>query len=151
MASIVLLCTDGSDGSIEALQKSLPLLAPHDRTILVTVESPVDAENTTGTGFSGHRMSPELAGQIETSGDRRAKQILDSTADALGMDDPELMCVVGAPGEAICALATSLPASVVVIGNSGRGGLRRAMMGSTSDHIVRHAPCPVLVQAVGHH
>ncbi|WP_040491873.1 universal stress protein [Ilumatobacter nonamiensis] len=150
MASIVLLCTDGSDVSIEALRKSLPLLAPADRTILVTVESPVDAEKTTGTGFAGRRSSPELAEQIETSGDRQAKEILDSTADALGLDDPELMCVVGAPGEAICTLVTSLPASVVVIGNSGRSGLRRAVMGSTSDYIVRHSACPVLVQAVGH-
>lgn len=149
MESIVLLCTDGSDASIEALKKSYPLLADSDRTILVTVESPVDADNTTGTGFSGRRSSPELAAQIETSGDRRAKEILDATADALGFDDPELNCIVGEPGEAICSLARSLPASVVVIGNSGRSGLRRAVMGSTSDHIIRHAPCPVLVQAVG--
>lgn len=150
MASIALLCTDGSEGSIEALQKTGPLLAPVDRTILVTVESPVDAENTTGTGFSGSSSSPELAAQIETSGDRHAKKILDETAHALGFDDPEYMCIVGSAGAAICELAASLPASVVVIGNSGRGGLRRAVMGSTSDHIVRHCPCPVLVQAVGH-
>jgi len=151
MDSIVLLCTDGSAVSIEAITKCLPRLAPADRTILVAVESPVDAETITGTGFTGRRRSPELAAQIETSGDRTAKAILDSTAEALGLDDPEMMCIVGAPGEAICDLAASLPASVVVIGNSGRGGLRRAMLGSTSDHIVRHCPCPVMVQAVGAH
>lgn len=151
MESIVLLCTDGSPGSIEALGTAFPLLAPTDRTILVTVESPVDPDKITGTGFSGRRTSPELAAQIETSGDRRAKENLDATADALGLDDPEFMCIVGPPGEAICDLAASLPAAAVVIGNSGRSGLRRAVMGSTSDHIVRHSPCPVLVQAVGHH
>ena len=151
MESIVLLCTDGSANSIEAIGRALPLLAPPDRTILVTVESPVDADNTTGTGFSGRRSSPELDAQIETSGDRHAKENLDATADALGLDDPEMMCVVGAPGEAICDLAASLPAAAIVIGNSGRGGLRRAVMGSTSDHIIRHSPCPVVVQAVGAH
>lgn len=151
MASTVLLCTDGSDVSIDALRAALPLLAPADRTIIVTVESSVDADTTTGTGFALRDSAPDLADQIETSGDRRAKQILDATVAALGIDDVELMAIVGRPGYAICELAESLSASVVVVGTSGRGGLRRAMMGSTSDHIIRHAPCPVLVQGVGQH
>jgi nucleotide-binding universal stress UspA family protein len=151
MASIVLLCTDGSDVSIDALRTALPLLAPADRTIVVTVESSVAADTTTGTGFSSRPSAPDVADQIETSGDRRAKQVLDATVAALDLDDVELMAIVGRPGEAICELAEALPASVVVVGTSGRGGLRRAMMGSTSDHIIRHAPCPVLVQGVGQH
>ena len=151
MASTVLLCTDGSDVSIDALRAALPLLAPADRTIIVTVESSVDADTTTGTGFTSQDSAPDLADQIETSGDRRAKQILDATVAALDIDDVELMAIVGRPGYAICELAESLSASVVVVGTSGRGGLRRAMMGSTSDHIIRHAPCPVLVHGVGQH
>ena len=151
MASTVLLCTDGSDVSIDALRAALPLLAPADRTIIVTVESSVDADTTTGTGFTSRNSAPDLADQVETSGDRRAKQILDATVAALDIDDVELMAIVGRPGYAICELAESLAASVVVVGTSGRGGLRRAMMGSTSDHIIRHAPCPVLVQGVGQH
>ena len=151
MTSIVLLCTDGSDVSIDALRTALPLLAPADRTIVVTVESSVDADTTAGTGFRSQASAPDVADQIETSGDRRAKQVLDATVAALGLDDVELMAIVGRPGYAICELAESLPASVVVVGTSGRGGLRRAMMGSTSDHVIRHAPCPVLVQGVGKH
>ena len=151
MASIVLLCTDGSDVSIDALRAALPLLAPADRTIVVTVESSVDPDTTTGNGFTSEASAPDLAEQIETSGDRQAKYILDATVTALGLDDVELMAIVGRPGRAICELAESLPASVVVIGTSGRTGLRRAMMGSTSDHVIRHAPCPVLVQGVGQH
>jgi nucleotide-binding universal stress UspA family protein len=151
MNSIVLLCTDGSEVAIDALRSALPVLQPAERTIVVTVESPVSPNLTTGTGFVSGRDGPALADQIETSGDRAAKQILDRTVEALGLDDAELMAVVGEPGEAICELAATLPASVVVIGTSGRGGLRRAVMGSTSDHIVRHAGCPVLVQGVGQH
>ena len=142
----MLLCTDGSDVSIDALCAALPLLAPADGTIIVTVESSVDADTTTGTGFTSRDSAPDLADQIETSGDRRAKQILDATVAALGIDDVELMAIVGRPGYAICELAVSLSASVVVVGTSGRGGLRRAMMGSTSDRIIRHAPCPVVAR-----
>lgn len=147
--STVLLCTDGSDLAIQALRAATPLLAPADRTIVLTVESPVDPELTTGRGF--HIVADSLAesATIETSGDRAAKQHLDDTVEALGLQGVELMAVVGKPGEAICDAIVSLAASVVVIGTSGRGGLRRAMLGSTSDHVVRHAVCPVLVQGVG--
>jgi len=148
MERITLLCTDGSDVAIEALRASLPLLAPADRTIVVTVESSVAADTTTGSGF--HVTSrTELDAEVETSGDSLASGHLVATVDSLGLDDVELMAVVGQPGPAICDLAEQLPASVVVIGTSGHGGLRRAVMGSTSDHVVRNAPCPVLVQGVG--
>jgi nucleotide-binding universal stress UspA family protein len=153
MTSLVMLCTDGSDDAIEALRAALPILAPTDRTVVVTVESPADPEFTTGTGFSG-RVGDDLSDQIETSGDRAALRHLGDTVTALQLGDPsrgvELMAVVGRPGPAICELATSLGATAIVIGNSGRSGLRRAMIGSTSDHVVRHAPCPVVVQGVGH-
>ena len=150
MASLVLLCTDGSDVAIEALRDSLPILAPTDRTIVLAVESPADAELTAGTGFAG-RASDDLSDQIETTGDRAAKEVLDRTVAALELDDDvEIMAIVGRPGPAICQLATELDATAIVIGSSGRSGLRRAMIGSTSDHVVRHAPCPVVVQGVGH-
>ncbi len=149
MNPIVLLCTDGSDAAIEALRTCRPLLASAERTILVTVESAMDPETETGTGFTLATTSSDPAGQIETSGDRLAKKHLDRTASALEYDDVELMAIVGRPGRAICELAASLPATVVVLGTSGRGGVRRAIVGSTSDYIIRNAPCPVLVQAVG--
>lgn len=150
MDSIALLCTDGSDLSIEALQAAVPLLAPTDRTIVVTVEPTLDPDHTTGTGFSGH-ASADLSAQIDTTGDIAAKQHLDAVVEALGLRGVEIAAVVGKPGEAICALAESVSASVIVMGTSGRSGLRRAMIGSTSDYVVRHAPCPVLVKAVGPH
>jgi len=151
MASLVLLCTDGSDVAIEALRDSLPILAPTDRTIVLAVESPADAELTAGTGFAG-RASDDLSDQIETTGDRAAKEVLDRTVAALELDDDvEIMAIVGRPGPAICQLATALGATAIVIGSSGHSGLRRAMIGSTSDHVVRHAPCPVVVQGVGQH
>ena len=93
---------------------------------------------------------PDLARVAATGGDRVAMVHLDRTAEALGLgDDVEFAAVVGRPGRAICEFAESLPASVIVMGTSGRGGVRRAFVGSTSDYVIRHATCPVLVQAVG--
>ena len=47
--------------------------------------------------------------------------------------------------EAIVHLADELPAGLIVMGSRGHGGIRRALMGSVSDSVVRHAHCPVLI------
>ena len=45
----------------------------------------------------------------------------------------------------IVSLARELEAGLIVIGCRGRGSIRRAIGGSVSDAVIRHAPCPVLV------
>jgi nucleotide-binding universal stress UspA family protein len=45
----------------------------------------------------------------------------------------------------IVSLARELEADLIVIGCRGRGMIRRAIEGSVSDAVIRHAPCPVLV------
>jgi nucleotide-binding universal stress UspA family protein len=42
-------------------------------------------------------------------------------------------------------LDLSAEATMVVVGNRGRGGLRSAVLGSTSQQIAHHAQCPVVV------
>jgi len=38
-----------------------------------------------------------------------------------------------------------LSADLIVIGTHGRTGLDHALLGSTAERVVRHAPCPVMV------
>ena len=45
----------------------------------------------------------------------------------------------------IVALAEEIQADLIVMGSRGLGGVRRALMGSVSDSVMRHAHCPVLV------
>jgi nucleotide-binding universal stress UspA family protein len=47
--------------------------------------------------------------------------------------------------QAIIHLAEEVGAGLIVMGSRGLGGVRRALMGSVSDSVVRHAHCPVLV------
>lgn len=49
------------------------------------------------------------------------------------------------PRHALCDLAEERQADLIVIGSHGRRGLRRALLGSTAEAVVRHAPCSVLV------
>jgi len=45
----------------------------------------------------------------------------------------------------IVGLAKKLEAGLIVMGCRGHRGIRRAIAGSISDAVIRHAPCPVLV------
>ena len=49
------------------------------------------------------------------------------------------------PAEEIVALAEELGAGLIVVGKRNRGRIRRALAGSVSDWVVRHAHRPVLV------
>jgi nucleotide-binding universal stress UspA family protein len=53
--------------------------------------------------------------------------------------------VFGKPDQEILKLGEELNAGLTVTGSRGLGGVRRALMGSVSDSVVRHAHCPVLV------
>ena len=49
------------------------------------------------------------------------------------------------PDRGIVAIGEDVGAGLIVVGSRGLGGVKRALMGSVSDSVVRHAHCPVLV------
>jgi len=51
----------------------------------------------------------------------------------------------GKPDQEIVKLGKEIGAGLIVMGSRGLGGIRRALMGSVSDSVLRHAHCPVLV------
>jgi nucleotide-binding universal stress UspA family protein len=51
----------------------------------------------------------------------------------------------GQPDEEIVEVAHSSGIGLIVMGSRGRGRMRRALMGSVSDSVVRHAHCPVTI------
>ena len=57
--------------------------------------------------------------------------------------EPHLL--IGRPDAAIVWLAEEMSADIVVVGNRGLGAMRRTLIGSVSDSVVRHAHCPVMV------
>jgi nucleotide-binding universal stress UspA family protein len=148
-ASLVLLCTDGSDLATSAIRQGLDLLASPDRIVVVSVAAPIDPTLVTGTGFAGGVMTYDEKNDLVDAQRSAAQAHLDDTLAELGLADAETMVVVGDAGHEICRLAETLPASVVVLGTHGRSGIKRALMGSTSDYVVRHCVCPVLVQGAG--
>ena len=59
----------------------------------------------------------------------------------LGRPDEGVITVA----EQIVNLAEEIRAGLIVLGSRGLDGIRRALMGSVSDSVVRHAHRPVLV------
>ena len=52
---------------------------------------------------------------------------------------------IGSPVGEVVKAAKDWPADLIVIGSHGRGGIRRALLGSVAEGVMRQAPCPVLV------
>ncbi|MBA0681633.1 hypothetical protein Goari_023421 [Gossypium aridum] len=71
--------------------------------------------------------------------------------------DPEVVEIVevlmkvywGDPREKLCEAIDSIPLSCIIVGNRGLGKLKRAIMGSVSNHVVNSGSCAVTV--VKHH
>ena len=57
---------------------------------------------------------------------------------AAGMKNVETIILDGLPGDRIVELAQQRKADVVVMSTHGRSGIRRAVLGSVTDHVLRH-------------
>lgn len=51
----------------------------------------------------------------------------------------------GIPWLEICNVAKEIEADLIILTTHGYTGLKRVLLGSTAERVVRHAPCPVLV------
>ena len=149
MTSPILLCTDGSEASLEALLSGLELLGRDHHFVLLTVADVPDPDVLSGTGHAGAEMSAEEFDLAVGRAHESARQVLGEAEARLGLDDVEVRVLGGEPASAICELAAEVGAHAIVIGTRGRGGLTRALLGSVSDHVVRNAPCTVVVTRAG--
>ena len=52
---------------------------------------------------------------------------------------------IGDPGAEICRVAAEREADLIVLSSHGRTGMKRLLIGSVAERVVRLAPCPVLV------
>jgi len=145
MASPILLCTDGSEEAGRALAAGLDLLGRHREFALVTVMHAPDEASLAGSGHAGPEMSPEEYDEQLARASESAKSSIAAAQDSLALGRSEVHVLRGDPGPAICRLAADLSSPAVVVGSRGRGIVKRALLGSVSDHIVRNAPCSVIV------
>ena len=138
----ILLATDGSEEAELAATKAVVLADATDSELHVVHVGvlPTFLESYPGTlGYSG-----KLYEQIEEDS-RELLRELSWRVKAVGGTVAGAHLRMGAVDLEIVALAEELQADLIVMGCRGLGGVRRALMGSVSDSVVRHAHCPVLV------
>jgi nucleotide-binding universal stress UspA family protein len=80
--------------------------------------------------------------------EREARKLLEeqlNRVEAHGGTVTEAHLRLGEADTEIVALAEEIGVDLIVVGSRGRSPLKRTLMGSVSDSVVRHAHCPVLV------
>lgn len=93
---------------------------------------------------------PEMRGYAyrHEASEKEARELLGEESERLrsaGADVAGSHLRMGRVDVEIVELAEELGVDVIVVGSRGLGGFRRALIGSVSDSVVHHAPCPVLV------
>lgn len=122
----VLIASDGS-ASGDAAAKAAAELALRDSLPVTVVSAEVPSH------------SAERRAEAHVIVDRLVKQLRAEGVDADGVVAP------GTAPEVIAAVAKDKGADLIVMGNQGRGGLGRLLLGSNSERVLQLTTCPVLV------
>ena len=141
--TMILLATDGSEEAALAARTAVDIAQKTDSELHVVY---------VGSSLEYVGMGPPQIADIPAPAQEQlsaeARELLDAEVEqvkAAGGTVAQAHLGIGAPAREIVELAEKLNVGLVVIGSRGRGGIRRALMGSVSDSVVRHAHCPVLV------
>lgn len=138
----ILMPTDFSSCADAALEHALFLAAKHDATLyllhvlVVDEDEPVSVEDSFPAMDAIHQRMKERT----RGGDTRADS--PRYIDVVEIQEDVRRSV--AAGLAIVDHATEHDIDLIVIGTHGRRGLRRFLVGSVAEEVVRTAPCDVL-------
>ncbi|MCA3748064.1 MAG: universal stress protein [Rubrobacter sp.] len=139
----ILLATDGSREARLAAQAAAELAKSTGSELHLVYVLPTALQPPYPHFFQRERVEAEMGRLREEARsflERQREQL-----EAEGATVEEVHLREGRADEEIVRLAEELGAGLIVVGSRGLTGLRRALMGSVSDSVVRHAHCPVLV------
>ena len=148
----ILLATDGSAEAELAARTAVDLAQKTDselHVVHVVDIAPTALLYPEATDPEGIEIpDPILDEDIRRLADKRGREMLDEELELVrsaGGTVAKAHMTMGEADREIVHLAEDLGSCLIVMGSRGRGGIRRALMGSVSDSVVRHAHCPVLV------
>ena len=136
----IVIATDGSAASAEALEFGLELAADEDATALLVHVAPlVDVLPVAGLGTTTPAVPHELS-----EADRAPLDEAEQAAKHAGVRVTTHL-LVGDPAHEIAAYADSQDADMIVVGSRGHGAIASALLGSVSRGVLRGSKRPVLV------
>ena len=135
----VLIPTDFSERSIEAIEFALPLLKKFRADLhLVHVFEPDDS-------LAGMTALPLVVPLLQV-GDRVRRHLKDVAKKySVSLRRENIHARRGRTFEEICRLARECDIDLIVTATRGNTGLKHLALGSTAERVVRYSPCPVLV------
>ena len=133
----LLLATDLSEASYSATEQAFELAGRLGATLLVV--SVIDPGSLL---LPGGRFRARVD-QVRERREQQAQALVERGREE-GVDVSFLVWT-GDPGDQIVAAAEAERVDMVLVGSHGRGAVGRLFLGSVSEHVVRNAPCPVLV------
>ena len=143
----VLVTTDFSRLGNAAIPHAYALLGRGPGTVVlchvleqVELPSPLYAHYSPGRRMTGAERSA-LARDLE----QRLRAAIPARLPRGVRSEVRVLDASGPVHEAICALARSARAKVIVIASHGHSGLGRMLLGSTAERVLWLATCPVLV------
>lgn len=143
----ILLATDGSADADLALTTAVDIAGCTNSELhLVTaapgVPDPVYAAHEGGLRYESYE---EVVEAVRSDAQHILDEQIEKVEGAGGHVAGAYLKTDERKDQAIVHLADEIGAGLIVMGSRGLGGLRRALMGSVSDSVVRHAHCPVLI------
>ncbi len=135
--SKLLLATDLSEASSSATELAFELAGSLGASLLVV--SVIDPGSLL---MPGGRFRARVD-QVRARHEQQAQGLVEQGRES-GIDVSFLVWT-GDPGDQIVAAAEAEHVDMVLVGSHGRGAVGRLFLGSVSEHVVRNAPCPVLV------
>jgi nucleotide-binding universal stress UspA family protein len=139
----ILLATDGSDEAARATEAATELSKETGSEVHVVYVLPTPAQ------LIGHHLySDEIRESLIGGAERDAETFLKEQAEKISSNGgkvAETHLRSGDPDKEILRTAEALGVGLIVIGSRGLGAISRALMGSVSDSVVKHAHCPVFV------
>lgn len=131
---------DGSEHANRALAWALAEARAHGAALDVVSAWTLPAEWAQG-------YNPEWVVDLEAMGRRTADEAREAVASVYGSDElPDWITVTAVEGPAATILLERAEdADLIVVGTRGRGGISRLLLGSVSNAVIHHAPCPAVV------
>jgi nucleotide-binding universal stress UspA family protein len=142
VVATVLVGTDMSDFSNQAIAGAYALLRGTGGTVQIcyVYERGAGSESAMDLPAESPPM-PSLKAEIES----RLGQLVPAESRSLGIESRVAVVEAASPEEGLLHEAERIGADVLVIASHGRHGLKRTLLGSVADHIVRRSTRPVLV------
>src|SRR5262245_52215944 len=99
------------------------------------------------TPVTMEEMTAGVAATYLEAQETEAQQLLQASLERVqraGLQG-DILLVQGTPTPTIVDMAGEQGVDLIVMGTHGRTGLAHLFMGSVAEHVIRQAPCPVLV------